>query len=170
MAYHAAGAEYQSRLAQGRAQVASQAGAQPLLGNRDFPLEELGRAPDQSAASALIGRYITAGLEHVRDTRERLRDDHEVIFRLDLLVGQTKARQGIEPGSIWERIIEDHQAPTVDQVMLDVMLGVLALGLGIMSGGSLLAAGASLGLSSYFAIQQYQDYAFRSDAYGAQLL
>lgn len=170
MAYHAAGGEYQDRIARGRGQVASQAGTQPLLGNRDFPLEELGRAPDQSAAATIIGSYITTGLERVKSTRERLRDDHEVIFRLDLLVSQTKARQGIQPNTVWSRVIEDHQAPTVDQVMVDVMLGVLAVGLGIMSGGSLLAAGASLGLSSYFAIQQYQDYAFRSDAYGAQLL
>ena len=169
-AYYAAGAEYRRQIAEGRSQVAAQAGQQPLLRNQDFPLEQLGRAQSESGVSSIIGSYISEGLGHVRDTRSRLNANHEVIFSLDILVTQTKARQGIGPDSIWSKIIEDHQAPTVEEVALEAMLGVLAVAAGIMSGGSLLAAGVSLGLSSYFALQQYEDYAFREDAYGAQLL
>ncbi len=170
MAYHAAGRENQGLRTRGKQQVAALAATQPLLANPDFPTEDLGRATSAAAAGGVIRQYISSRLGRVQDTRRRLDTDHEIIFRLDVLVTRTRARQGILPGSIWDRIIEDHTAPTVDQVALDTMLGVLALAAGLLSGGSLLAAGVAVGASSYLALQEYRDYAFRSDAYAAQLL
>ena len=103
-------------------------------------------------------------------TPGQVRDDHELVFKLDILVTQTKSHLGIEPGSIWALIITDHQAPTLDEIALQTMLAVLGVALGIASGGSAVAAVAALGLSSFMALQTYEDYALRSDAYGAQLL
>lgn len=170
LAYHAAGPEYQRQVAQGRSQVLAQASIQPLITNQDFPVEEIGRARDQAAVARVLNNYITSRQTNVRDTRDRISQDHELIYKLTVLVAHAKARQGIQPQSIWSKIIEDHQAPTVDQIMLDTMLLTLAVAAGIMSGGSAFFAVASLGLSSYLALQQYEDYAIRSDAYGAQLL
>ena len=64
---------------------------------------------------SVLATYITDSLGHVADTRARLRDDHELVFKLDILVTQTKSHLGIEPGSIWALIITDHQAPTLDE-------------------------------------------------------
>ncbi|XXY16879.1 DUF4157 domain-containing protein [Sorangium sp. So ce216] len=167
--FYAAGPQYRRMLDEGRAQVAAQSAAHPLLANRGFPLEPLGRA-SQTELPRILRSYIAAGTEAVTRTRDRLGDDHEIIFRIPLLVSQTKARQGVDEGSIWAKIIADHDAPTVDDAFVDVAVALLAVGLGLLSGGSALAAAASLGLSSVLAIQQYEDYAFRSDAYAAQLL
>jgi hypothetical protein len=167
--FYAAGPEYQRRMAEGNAQVTAVSRTDPLLANQDFPREELARA-DAPGTTSVMMRYIASGMEHIRQTRSRLGADHELIFKLDLLVGQTKERQGIAADSIWDKIIKDHQAPTVDEVALQVMIAALAVAVGLLSGGSVVAAIASVGLSSYLAIEQYQDYAVRSDAYGAQLL
>jgi len=165
----ASGEEYRKQTDHGNAQVSAVSGTDPLLGNQDFPREELARA-DEPGTSSVMSRYIESALEHIGDTRSRLGADHELIFRLDLLVAQAKQRQGIAAGSIWERIIADHQLPTMDDAWLTVMTVVLGVALGLLSGGSAIAAIASLGLSSYLAVQQYEDYAMQSDAHGSQLL
>jgi hypothetical protein len=168
-AFYAAGAEYRRRMGEGNAQVTAVSRTDPLLANQDFPREELARA-DAPGTTSVMNRYIASGQEHIRETRSRLGADHELIFRLDLLVAQTKERQGITADSIWDKIIRDHQAPTLDDVALQAMIAALAVAVGLLSGGSVVAAIASVGLSSYLAIEQYEDYAVRSDAYGAQLL
>ena len=167
---NAATAAAESSMTQGRAQVRAQMDLNPLLGYANFPVDDLARCNSVADTQSVLTTYITDSLGHVADTRARLRDDHEIVFKLDTLVALTKSHLGIEPGSIWELIITDHQAPTVDEIELQVMLAVVGVALGIASGGSALAAVAGLGLSSVMALQTYEDYALRSDAYGAQLL
>ena len=166
----AAAAAAERSMAQGRAQVRAQTDLHPLLGYANFPVDDLAGSKSVADTQSVLATYITDSLGHVADTRARLRDDHELVFKLDILVTQTKSHLGIEPGSIWALIITDHQAPTLDEIALQTMLAVLGVALGIASGGSAVAAVAALGLSSFMALQTYEDYALRSDAYGAQLL
>jgi hypothetical protein len=166
-----AAAEAAERFAtQGRAQVRAQADLHPLLGYANFPVDDLARSESVAGTQSVLAGYITESLGHVADTRARLRDNHELVFKLDILVTQTQSHLGIEAGSIWALIITDHQAPTLDEIALEAILAVLGVALSIASGGSALAAVAALGLSSFMALQTYEDYALRSDAYGAQLL
>jgi hypothetical protein len=155
---------------EGKAQVAAQADTSPLLASQDFPTEKIGRAPDVAGVAGTLQKYIADHVEMVHNTRDRLGHNHELVFDLNLLVDQAKARQGIAPNSIWAKILEDHVAPTIEDIEKNVALAVIGLALGLASGGSLLAAAGSFGLSSYLAIQQYEEYATKSDAFGAQLL
>jgi hypothetical protein len=141
----------------------------PLLGAQDFPRGSLVQNPP-SGGHQVISSYVKEHLDKVHDTRERLSSDHEIIFKLDLLLAQAKARQGIQPNSIWDLILADHVAPTVDDVFRDMAIALFTIALGILSGGSLLAAAGSAALSAYAVVQQYEDYASKSDAYAAQLL
>ena len=172
MAYHAAGAEYQRQVGQARGQVRSLSGSHPLLVNRDFPLEELGRATSEAEVRRIVRGYLTERLANVRDTRSRLAADHELIFKLDVLVADAKARQGIADNSIWDKIIRDRTAPTLDEQLRDMMILTLTVALGIATAGtgSLALAALSFGIGAYQAVQTYQQYAFERDAYGAQLL
>ncbi|WP_179788470.1 eCIS core domain-containing protein [Actinopolymorpha rutila] len=169
-ASYAAGAEYRRRLGAGRAEVHALADTNPVLGYTNAPVDELARTTDEAGTGRVLTTYIDDSLTKVASTRDRLRGNHEIVFRLDTLVARTKAQLGIDDTSIWAKIITDHQAPTLDDVERDLMLGVLGLALGVASGGSAVAAVAALGLSSYMALQTYEDYALRNDAYGAQLL
>jgi hypothetical protein len=167
---NAAEAAAERFMTQGRAQVRAQTDLHPLLGYANFPVDKLAQSESVADTQSVLASYITDSLDHVADTRARLSDNHEIVFRLDILVEQTKSHLGIEPGSIWALIITDHQAPTLNQIALDTILAVLGVALAIASGGSAVAAVAALGLSSFMALQTYEDYALRSDAYGAQLL
>jgi hypothetical protein len=155
---------------EGRTQARALADMHPLLGYPNFPVDDLARCTSVAETQSVVMTFITESLDHVTDTRDRIGRQHEIVFKLDTLVDQTKRHLGIEPGSIWDLIITDHQAPTLDEIAREAMLAVLAIALGIASGGSAVAAVAALGLSSFMALQTYEDYAFRSDAYGAQLL
>jgi hypothetical protein len=168
-ASYAAGPKYQEMKAQASSQVAAHADGHPLLGAQDFPREQLATASQADIGGVMSG-YVTSHLKKVADTRARLSGDHELVFKLDRLVAQAKAAQGVADDSVWDKVIKDHNAPSVDQIALEVMGAVLAIAVGLMSGGSLLAAGASVAYSAYTAVDQYQEYAAQSDAYGAQLL
>ncbi len=169
-ASYAAGPEYQRQIEVGRDQVRGLADTNPLLGYANAPIDSLARSADAGAASAALTNYITSSLGKVTETRNRINGDAEVIYKLDVLVAHTKPALGIDKDSIWDKIISDHQAPTLADMERDLMLGVLAIGLSILSMGSATAAILAVGVSSYLALETYEDYALRNDAYGAQLL
>ena len=154
----------------GRTQARSLEDMHPLLSYANFPVDELIGSSSTAETHEVISTYVTESLEHVADARSRLSADHDIIFTLDTLVTRTKSHLGIESGSIWDLVLTDHQAPTVDEEAAQFVLVVVGLALGVASGGSALAAVAAFGLSSYLALEAYEDYALRSDAYGAQLL
>jgi hypothetical protein len=166
---YAAGPEYQRQIAIAEGQVAALADTDPLLANPDFPKQALAEA-DSDDAGKLMLIYIMEGLKHVENTREEIKDHHEVIYKMDLLVAQTMARLGIKPNSMWTKMVTAHTAPTLDDIFIETMTIALTIALTVLSGGSGLIAAAAFGLSGYQAYQQYQQYAIASDAYGAQLL
>jgi hypothetical protein len=172
MGFHEAGAEYQRLRGEGRQQVRDLSVSHPLLGNQDFPVDELASTTSEFEVSLLVGRYIEQRLGNVRDTRDRLTADHELIFRMDVLVNNAKSRQNIAADSIWDKIIRDHTAPSLGDIERDMMILTLTVALGILTAGtgSLALAAISLGVGTYQAVEAYQQYAFEHDAAGARLL
>jgi hypothetical protein len=168
-AYYAAGGRYQELIEHGRSQATALATADPLLARRDFPQDEIGRA-DPAETAQIIERYVAESLDHIHDTRERLAADHELVFRINPLLARVRARLGIEPGSLRAQILADQRLPTIDDAVRERLTTVFTIALLVLSGGSLAAAAASFGVSAYLALQEYEDYAFQADAYGAQLL
>jgi hypothetical protein len=83
--------------------------------------------------------------------------------------------QGIEPGSIYERIINDHIAEERLSALTEgiaLALITLALTIATFGGGTVavVAGAAAFGLSAWQAVDAFQDYVRESNAADAQLL
>jgi len=156
-----------------RAVTSATATTDPLVAQRGFDPLELARQ-DRTGVGAYLQRYISERLENIRSTRRNLQGDHELVFRFDQLVTTTKQRADIDENTIWSRVIAAHSAPSFDETLIGIFAGVLAVALTFATAGTglpaVLVALGSLGLSTYMAIESYEDYAVRSDAYGAGLL
>ncbi|MEO0605075.1 MAG: DUF4157 domain-containing protein, partial [Myxococcota bacterium] len=158
----------------GRALAAPLAESHPLLANDDFPLARVAKASSPDALRERMLRYIDGRLEDIASTRENLARDRELVFGLDVLVAETLASLGESGSSLFGRIVTDHVTPSIDEQLRTIALVVLTVALAVATGGGgvigALAAGASVGISASLAVHEYEQYAIRSDAYGAQLL
>ncbi|WP_437565144.1 eCIS core domain-containing protein [Sorangium sp. So ce542] len=158
---------------QARRSVAAATTTEPIVAQRDFDPLGLARQ-DRAQIGPYLQRFIAARLDEVRTTRDNLGRNHELIFRFDQLVATTKQRADIDENTIWSRAIADHSAPSLDSALFGLISGVLLIALTFATAGTGLPAAlvalGSLGLSTYFAVEAYEDYAIRSDAYGAGLL
>jgi len=152
---------------------AATADTDPIAIGRAFDPLELARQ-DRTHIGLFLVNYIDERLGNIHRTRENLAQNHEIIFRFNELVQITKQRSDIDDNTIWARVIADHSAPSIDDHLFGIISGVLLVALTIATAGTglpaVLVAGGSLLVSGYFAVEAYEDYAQRSDAYGAELL
>jgi len=166
--------QFRQHVAEGTSEVASQGADHPLLRNSDFPVEDLALAGEGDIQGVLLG-YIRERQEDVRETRENIRENPALVWRLDTLLQQSMQLQDISPGSIYQRIIEDHvRDEAIDRVMINLAIAVIAVASGLLSGGTgtvaVLGASTALGISAYQAFDEYRRYEMESAAHGAQLL
>ena len=160
--------------AEGEKEVRSLSGEHPLLQNQDFPHEELARADADSVRSVLV-EYIEARKEDIRETRENLTEDPELVYKLDKLLKASYQAQGITPDSIYDQVIQDRvREVKVDETVRRLALAVFAIAIGLLTFGggtvAVLAAGASLAISAYDVAETIREYEVMSGAAGAQLL
>jgi Domain of unknown function (DUF4157) len=167
-------AEYQQTRASGVARAGADVAAEPLAAHAGFDAVALAREADAAGVQRRVHAFIDDRLEKVRATRTRLRDDHELVFAFDTLVQTTKRRADIDEDTIWSHAIAGHRAPSIASALLGVLAGVIGIALTIATMGTglpaVLVAMGMFGMSAYFAIDSYLDYAVQSDAYAADLL
>lgn len=146
----------------------------PLLGMPDFPLGELGRA-GSTDVSRVVNDFIAEHRASIRATRIDIHTDSDFLYRLDNLLLASKEAQGIESGSIYERIIDDHiSAQGLERLLTGIAVGLIAIALTIASFGTgsvAVAAGVgAFGIGAWQAVDAFQDYMQDSRAADAQLL
>lgn len=154
----------------------------PVFTEENIPLDyridkvKLANAdPDQ--LQELILEYIEDRLSDVRESREELAGDHELIFGMAQLIDMTNDSRGISKGSIFDLIIASKIKEIEDKEMaVNLLLAVLAVALAIVSGGTgtpasvaLLTGSGALGIGTYFTIDEIIKYERNEDFAGAGL-
>jgi hypothetical protein len=158
----------------GSAAMQTLTSAHPILGFNDFPLERLGRAR-RDEVQGIVLDYISRKREAVRNTREEIRDDPEMIYKLDNLFRASLQEQGITRNSIYDRILQDYISDRrISRILKGVALAIVTLALTVLSFGTgtlAIAAGAvAFGLSSWQAVEAWKEYVRMSNAADAQLI
>ena len=169
----------------GRAQAAKQAAETEIMGLADaypifheegLPLDRridktaLARA-DKTQLGALLQGHTANRLKDVTEALGRIEEKNELIYKMEPLMPLFYSRQGITPGSIFDLIIQDKMRDdAILKITTGILLAILAIGLTVLSLGSATpaivgtgAAVGSLGLSTYMAYDQYQEYTEEKD-------
>lgn len=159
---------------QGQQAVSGLSSTQPLLADRSMSAETLALTGPDQIQGLMLG-YIRDRRSDVATTRRNLTSTPDMIFELPPLLEASYREQHIQPGSIYDHIIQHHISKRhTDQVILSLGLSVLALAAGLLSGGTgtvaVLGAGTALGIGAYQAVEEFQRYERMSAAHGAQLL
>lgn len=162
-------------LARGESKVMSAAGsANPLVGNVDFDREKLARAPQDKVQGVMLD-YIAARRRDINETQQNIKDKPAMIYGLKLLLEASFRLQNIQSGSIQDKIIRNHiKDVNWSEAIPHIILGVVAVAAGLLSGGSgavaVLAAGTALGIGSYQAYEEFRRYETKMSAYGAKMI
>ncbi len=163
----AAGAE-----AQGRTQVRRLEGEHPLINESRLNQERLVMADDPA----------TVMLDHIRDrrrdvhrTRRNLDEKPNLVWDLDVLVEIGKQQQDIQPGSIYDMIIQDHlRDEAISRAIVQIAIAILAIAAGLLTFGkgtiAVLGASAAFGIGAYTAWEEFRQWEVQHAAHGARLL
>ena len=156
----------------------------PIFQNDDaLPLDKridkvaLATASETSLQGVLLGHIAKRG-EAIQEAREELDGKPELIYRMDRLMPQFYAQQGIQPGSIHDLIIQDKlKEDRIKKIVVGILLAIVAIALTVVSLGTatpaLVAAGAAAGafsISAYQAYEEYKEYTENQKLAGAGLV
>jgi hypothetical protein len=125
----------------------------------------LATASETSLQGVLLG-YIAKRGEAIKEAREELGGKPELIYRMEKLMPQFYAQQGIQTGSIHDLIVQDKmKEDRIKKIVVGILLAIVAIALTIVSLGAatpaLVAAGAAagaFGISAYQAYEEYKEY------------
>ncbi|MDH5493611.1 MAG: hypothetical protein OEY14_16780, partial [Myxococcales bacterium] len=140
----------------------------PLLAVPGFPQR---RIPFRSETSMLV--FLMAEIQQrrnaIRDTREDLVDEPELVLRLDRLLGMAYARQGIPRDSVLRQLIQDRvRNERRSETLRHLTIAVVSIAIAFVAPVGL-AAVAALALSSYDLLEAHEDYESSHHAYLAGL-
>ncbi|SNS14972.1 protein of unknown function [Geodermatophilus saharensis] len=147
---------------------------EPLIGEQSFDRKELASA-EKSEVGSMLTDYIAERRSDIAKSHQYLKDDPELVFKLDLLYNASLSMQRIEPGTIYYEIVQDRREQIKgDERAVNLLLAVLAVAAGLvtMGGGTVaVAAGAAaVGIGAYQALTEFEKYDQESATYGAKLL
>ena len=113
-------------------------------------------------------------LEKIDEAREGLAKDAEKIWQLEPVLARAKQALGIVEGSTLGSMVQRKSDEVqADKIFQQLVLGALALGLGLVSGGTgtvaVLAGAGALGLSGWGAYNHWQEFVFEQGAHGSAL-
>ncbi|HEX3473493.1 MAG TPA: DUF4157 domain-containing protein [Kofleriaceae bacterium] len=125
----------------------------------------LATASETSLQGVLLGHVAKRG-EAISEARGELDGKSELVYRMDKLIPQFYAQQGIQPGSIHDQIIQDkRKEDRIQKIVVGILLAIVAIALTVVSLGTatpaLVAAGAAagaFGISAYQAYEEYKEY------------
>jgi hypothetical protein len=146
----------------------------PLVANRDFDRKALAHAQPGRTADLMIN-YINDRRNDIAETRANLKDDPEIIWKLDDLYKASFKMQAIDPQSIYGMVVEDKRKDENHKgIIKAIVVAVIAIAVTLLTFGTgtiaVLAAGAAFGISAYQAMEAFREYEMKHAAYGAQLL
>lgn len=133
-------------------------------------------ADARSAAAEQLGTEVADRLTKIATVRADLDAGDVTVWKLPDIVAGTKGRLGIAPDSLRSRLVDDKVAADASfKANLELVLGVLAFGLGVLAApltggasltvsGAVVAGGAALGaaaIGTYIAYEHMQEYAMQ---------
>lgn len=156
------------------ASIAGLSSSQPLLSDKKMDRRALAFA-DKEALKAQLLFYIQARCEDITSSRQSLKANPGLVYKADELFKKSYLLQGIQPNSIYDKIIRDKiREITIDDAIVKGVGAVIAVALGIvtMGGGTVgvLAAAGAFGISAYQAVEEYRDYEVKMGLAGTDLI
>lgn len=146
----------------------------PLLADPAFDIRKLSKQSPEETQKFLLD-YIKKQKESIANTKAKMQGDEEFVFKLDNLMTHMYLQEGITAGSLQENIIQNHiKNIELKDAFISIGIALLALGLGLLSGGTgtvgVMAAVGSVGLSIYDVTREFGKYAEENDAHDVGLL
>jgi hypothetical protein len=157
--------------AEARAIARGMAARFPILADPKLDLHQLVRADDRQL-QALLGGTAADRLNDIEATRRNLTDDPELVWQMEGAVARAKQDLGIRAGSVYDLIIQDKLAAIRrNELFRNLLLGALAIGLGLLSGGTgtvaVLAAVGGAVVSTGLAVGHIREYLVKQAAVGS---
>ncbi|MFE9018098.1 DUF4157 domain-containing protein [Streptomyces sp. NPDC007808] len=146
----------------------------PVLEQKSFDRKAFAEgSPHQAQRTAQD--YIARRRSDVARAHRLLRENPDRVFSLDGLLKQAYAAQGVEAGSVFDSIVRDHALDLqLDDVGTQFLVGVVAIALGLLSGGTggvaVVAASGAFALSAYQAFEEFRRYEESRSLHEAGLL
>jgi hypothetical protein len=161
---------------QAEGEVAGAAGAEhPLVKNRSFDRKRLARA-GQGDVQAMMLEYIQARRQDIKETRENITNDSELVYKLDELLKASYQTQNVAPDSIYDLIIRDRvKAVHIHEMILNLAIAVFAIVFTVVTlgAGGAIAAGGAVAMAVLGGLQafhEFRQYEIKSAAFGSELL
>ena len=150
--------------------------AGPLIKEKEFDRAELTKANTEAELKTLLLEKISEKYAAIEETRSDLLQNPDHIYKLPELLASSIKTQNIEPGSIYDAIINDKKSELRNVVIAQTVLTIVAaVFLTIVSFGAaapvLITAGAaSLGISLYGVYEAIESYKRENAAHEVGLL
>jgi hypothetical protein len=146
----------------------------PLLTDPAFDLKKLSKQSPEETQKFLLD-YIKKQKESIAETKAKMQEDEDFIFTLDNLMAHMYQQEGIATGSIQDKMLQDHIGDIkLMDTLISVGIALLAIGLGLLSGGTgtvgVLAAVGSVGVSIYDVTREFGKYTEEQNAHDVGLL
>lgn len=154
-----------------QSQIAGLSSAYPIFQEEGLPVDRRIDKVTLAKASAielggLLRGHVAKRMKAVDDARSEIEGRPELIYKMDKLMPQFYAQQGIRPGSIHDMILQDKMhEDAILKLVKGVALAIVAIALAVVSFGTatpaIVAAGAAIagaGLGAYMALEEYQQY------------
>jgi hypothetical protein len=146
-------------------------GDHPVFEEEGLPDEKkidkvaLARA-SETQLGGLLQAQIQRRMKDVEEAKDQIDKKPELIYKMDELMPQFYAQQGIRPGSIHYKIIQDKmRSDAIVKIVKGLAIALVAVALAAITFGAatpaIVAAGAAIfvaGLSGYQAYESYQEY------------
>lgn len=148
--------------AEAESEVIRGSGNDPLVAERGTDREKLAGL-DAAGTQSYLFETLDDREADVRTARKEFKDDPDRVFKLQDLVDASMQVQGIDPTTIYGKVIADHIKDERKRHLLSqIAIGILAVALAfLVPGGGWLAAAAlvaNAGISSYQAYVAYKEY------------
>ena len=152
-------------------QVKGMSSDHPIFQEEGLPLNKrinkaaLAKASEKELGGLIQG-HIQNRMKDISEARTEISEKSELIYKMDKLMPQFYAQQGIRPGSIHDMIIRDKmKSDAILKLVKGIALAIVAIALAVVSFGmatpAIIAAGATIagaGLGAYMALEEYQEY------------
>lgn len=140
-------------------------------GERDWVVEH---AYDREGMAKHFQEFATSTVEDIDEVREKLSADSSKIWKMAPVLDRAKAALGVADGSAMDGIIRRKIAQVErDETFAKLVVGALAIGLGLLSMGTgavaVIAAAGALTVSLYQVGESWEEYSYKSAAYGSAL-
>lgn len=154
-----------------QSQVGGMSSEYPIFQEEGLPLDKridksaLAKASESELGSLLQG-HIQNRMKDIGEARAEIEGKPELIYKMDKLMPQFYARQGIRPDFIHDMIIQDkRKSDAILKLAKGIALAIVAVALAVVTFGTatpaIIAAGtaiAGVGLGAYMAYEEYQEY------------